>query len=42
MRTRHDKNIQLDKLVTKADNIDNSDFVLKIKYQAEKKELENS
>ena len=42
MRTWHDKNIQLDKLVTKADNIDNSDFVLKIRYQAEKKELENS
>ena len=30
-----------DKLVTKVDNIDTSDFVLKTKYQTEKTELEN-
>ena len=30
-----------DKLVTKVDNIDTSDFVLKTKYQTDKIELEN-
>ena len=29
-----------DKLVTKVDNIDTSDFVLKTKYQTDKTELE--
>ena len=30
-----------DKLVTKMNNIDTSDFVLKIKYNTDKAELEN-
>ena len=30
-----------DKLVAKVNNIDTSDFVLKTKYQTDKKELEN-
>ena len=30
-----------DKLVSKVNNIDSSDFVLKIKYQTDKTELEN-
>ena len=30
-----------DKLVTKVNNIDTSDFVLKTKYQTDKTELEN-
>ena len=35
------KKIVYDKLVAKVDNIDTSDFVLKIKYQTDKTELEN-
>ena len=35
------KKIVYDKLVAKVDNIDTSDFVLKIKYNTDKKELEN-
>ena len=34
------KKVAYEKLVTKVNNVDTSDFVLKTKYQADKEELE--
>ena len=41
---KHDvvKNTVYDKLVTKVNDIDTNDFVLKTKYDADKSELENN